>query len=192
MRGGVVNGAAVRPEFTSRGGSREGREEGREAERGADGGAAALAPAPAAGGGGEGGKAGGREGRGAPPAGANKGRGERWGWDSAGREGRRRPHHHAAGRPRPAEQVRERGVLQEAEPRVRGEAAEKGFPPPPLSIFPYPPSAGKVSPEGPGGSAAPRLASPLLSGGEAQSVRSAAPLSPGLAPPDLRALLSAD
>lgn len=78
-----------------------------------------------------------REG-GAPPAGANKGRGERWGWDSAGRVGgregrkegsrRRRPHHHAAGCPRPAEQVRERGVLQEAEPRVRGEAAAAGLP----------------------------------------------------------------
>lgn len=181
MRGGVVNGAAVRPEFTSRGGSREGREEGREAERGADGGAAALAPAPAAGGGGEGGKAGGREGRGAPPAGANKGRGERWGWDSAGREGRRRPHHHAAGRPRPAEQVRERGVLQEAEPRVRGEAAEKGFPPTPFHL-PLPSFGGQSFPGGAGGQrrASPRLASPQRRGGAVCALR--CPLIAGIGP----------
>uniref|UniRef100_A0A674GAQ5 Core-binding factor subunit beta n=1 Tax=Taeniopygia guttata TaxID=59729 RepID=A0A674GAQ5_TAEGU len=135
-----------------------------------------------------------REG-GAPPAGANKGRGERWGWDSAGRAGgregrkegsrRRRPHHHAAGCPRPAEQVRERGVLQEAEPRVRGKAAvAAGLP---LVSLP-PPAVGKVSLGRGGAGAAPHSSrlrrEPSRRRGEAQSVRSSAPLSPGLAPPD--------
>lgn len=56
-------------------------------------------------------------------------KGEASGGAGTARGGRRAAaaRHHAAGRPRPAQQVRERGVLQEAEPRVRGAAAGGKF-----------------------------------------------------------------
>lgn len=107
-------------EFARRGGSRRG---GRESRGGGGSGCAR-----AAGGAEERGE--GRE-EGAGGGGLRRGltKGEASGGAGTARGGRRAAaaRHHAAGRPRPAQQVRERGVLQEAEPRVRGAAAGGKF-----------------------------------------------------------------
>lgn len=81
--------------------------------------------------GGRSGEEGRREGGGSGRGGLRRGltKGEASGGAGTARGGRRAAaaRHHAAGRPRPAQQVRERGVLQEAEQRVRGAAAGGKF-----------------------------------------------------------------
>lgn len=146
---------------------------------------------------GEEGEGGREEGGGAPAAGANKGRGERWGWDSAGRAAGGGP----TTMPRVVPDQRSkfeneeffRKLSRECEVRRRRcppsspRTATTHIPPQPPP--PSRPPRGKFpraaeGPAEPRASPQPRRGSRARRRGEAQSVHSAAPLSPGLAPPD--------
>lgn len=189
--GGVVNGAAVRAEFTSREevggeGAGWGRERAAAAAAASSSGGGCGCSACAAGGGGTGGGKGGRRRRGLTKGEASAGAGTARGGREGGREGRR-----AAGGGGPTTMPRVvpdqrskfeneeffRKLSRECEVRRRGSPFSPSLPP----WVKFPRAA-----EGPG---QPRTSSqlrrePSRRRGEAQSVHSAAPLSPGLAPPD--------